>query len=190
MKIRIFAVLLALASTALCVRAANPTVDALVVQLQANPSGAPALVAQAIAANRSLAGDIFKAAYAALPDQTIAIMTASIAAVPSTAPIATQYAITQLTKGAAADAAAATAASVTKTAIDTALPTQSTVAAQNKLVAAIAGAAARALPGAAGLVEQTAAQAAPGASTQIHTSVQAALDFPPQPPPVVVSPST
>lgn len=191
MKIRFFTLVFAFVLAAASAVRADDLISNLVAQISANPAGAAALVADAVSANRGRASDIFKAAYAAVPDQTLAIMNASILKTPSVAPQAAQYAITQLTTGAATpEAAAATAASVTQTAISTSLPTQSTAAAQAKLAAAIAGAAVRALPGASDAVSTAAAQALPSAASLIQSSINSVLAFPPQPPPVVVSPSS
>lgn len=99
MKTRVALLALALAFTTLSARAADPVIDALVSQIQSNPSGAPAATAQAAAANPAIASDIFNAAFEAAPDQITEIVKATVATSPDVALTAFEAALKSLTAG-------------------------------------------------------------------------------------------
>jgi hypothetical protein len=188
MKTRVILLSLVLGFSALLSRAADPVIDALVADIQSNPTGAPAATAQAASANQALASDIFKAAFDAAPDQVSAILTASIAASPELAPAAVEQALAKLTAGLDADAASKVAASITSAAIN-AIPAGTPADVKSKLVAAIVEAAVKTVPVAEKEILDASDKSSPGSADFVKRKIRNGRNFPVQRPPVIVSPS-
>jgi hypothetical protein len=188
MKTRVALLTFTLCLSALFSRAADPVIDALVAQIQANPASAPALTAQAAAANQALASDIFKAAFDAAPDQVTEIVKATAATAPTLAASAVEQALIKLTAGLNPQAAAKVAAATVSAAID-ALPASTPPDVKSKIVAAVASSAIKVVPSSKSAVLEAAGKSAPDSAAFVSRKVNDNGNFPTQRPPIIVSPS-
>ncbi|MGC4075195.1 MAG: hypothetical protein QM760_22375 [Nibricoccus sp.] len=188
MKTRVALLFLALSISTTLSRAADPVIDALVAQIQSNPSSAPAATVQAATANQAIASDIFKAAFYAAPDQISAIQEAAIASTPELAPTVVEQALAKLTAGLSPEAAAKVAADTTASAIK-AIPSSTPAEVKSKLVAAIAAAAVKAVPGSEKAVEAAVTKVSPDSAEAAKRKIHDGRNFPTQRPPIIVSPS-
>jgi hypothetical protein len=188
MKTRVALLTFTLCLSALFSRAADPVIDALVSQIQANPSSAPALTAQAAAANQALASDIFKAAFEAAPDQVSEIVKATAATTPTLASSVVEQALLKLTAGLNPQASAKIAAATVSAAID-ALPANTPSDVKSKIVTAIASSAVKVVPNSKSVVVEAAGKSAPESAEIVSRKVNDTGTFPHQRPPIIVSPS-